>query len=237
MKRSIRHRLMFMTTPTDGEPAGGGSTAQEGAAGQSTADGASTTSTEPGGTTEPEPTDWKAKFDAQREINRKLEERVKGEAGPLKKQVEDLTAELAKAQGREAEHAELQKHRETETKALEKANDRIRRSEVRAAAAKLLKDPADALLYLDLDQFEVSDDGEVDTAAVTEALEGLVKSKPYLAAEGGAGPIIHSPTANREGSTGKKQWTRADLQGKTPEQIATAKREGLLQDLLAGKTN
>ncbi|MCZ2261396.1 hypothetical protein, partial [Isoptericola sp. QY 916] len=77
MKRSIRHRLMFMTTPTDGEPAGGGSTAQEGAAGQSTADGANTTSTETGGTTEAEPTDWKAKFDAQREINRKLEERVK----------------------------------------------------------------------------------------------------------------------------------------------------------------
>jgi len=230
MKR-IRHRLMFMTTPTEGEPTGGGNAAQEGTAGESTAEGAARTA-EPA----EKETDWQAKFEAQREINRKLEERVKGEAGPLKKQLEEMSAELAKAQGREAEHAELQKQRETETKALAKANDRIRKAEIRAAAAQLLKDPADALRYLDLDQFEVSDDGEVDTAAVKEALEGLVKSKPYLAAEGGAGPIIHSPTASREGPTGKKQWTRADMQDKTPEQINAARDEGLLNDLLAGKS-
>ncbi|MCZ2261578.1 hypothetical protein, partial [Isoptericola sp. QY 916] len=182
-----------------------------------------------------EPTDWKAKFDAQREINRKLEERVKGEAGPLKKQVEDLTTELAKAQGREAEHAELQKQRETETKALAKANDRIRKAEIRAAAAGVLRDPADALLYLNLNDIEVSDDGEIDTATVKEAIEGLVKSKPYLAAEGGAGPTIHSPTANREGPAGKKQWTQADIDRATPEQITAAKREGLLNELLGIK--
>jgi len=230
MRKSVRHRLMFMTTPTDGEPAGGGSTTTEtGAADESTADGASTTEATSGAADQAE-TDWKAKFEGQRKVNRDLETKLNANR-------DELAAIKAASEGREAEHQAEQERAQVQADAIAKANERIRKAEVRAAAAQLLKDPADALRYLDLDQFEVSDDGEVDTSAVKEALEGLVKSKPYLAAEGGTGPIIHSPTAHREGPAGKQQWTKADLQGKTPEQIATAKREGLLKDLLAGKTN
>ena len=51
---------------------------------------------------------------------------------------------------------------EAEAKALAKANARILAAEVRAAAAGKLADPADALAFVDLAQFEVDDDGSVD---------------------------------------------------------------------------
>jgi hypothetical protein len=222
MKR-IRHRLMFTTEPTSGEPAGGGSTTPDpDTAGQSTADGAQNAPQDP---TEPSETDWQGKFKGQQKVNRDLETKLNATR-------DELAALKAAAEGRAAEHKAEQERAKVQAEAVARANERIRKSEVRAAAAKLLKDPADALLYIDLDQFEVSDDGEVDASAVTEAVEALVKSKPYLAAEGGTGPVIHSPTSNREGSTGKRQWTKADLKGKTPEQINAAKSEGLLNSLL-----
>lgn len=73
---------------------------------------------------------------------------------------------------------------EAEKAAIKKANARILRSEVKAAAAGKLADPTDALRLLDLDQFEVGDDGEVDEAEIADAIAGLLKSKPYLAANG-----------------------------------------------------
>lgn len=104
-----------------------------------------------------------------------------------KREAEDRLAEaLAKIEGREKEHAAQVAQREVEAAALAKANERILKAEVRAVAASALADPADALLYLDLSGFEVGDDGEVDTAAVTAAIDDLVKRKPYLAAQGGA---------------------------------------------------
>ena len=72
--------------------------------------------------------------------------------------------------------------REAEAAALAKANDRILRSEVKAAAKGVLADPADAYKFLDLTEFEVDDDGNVDEEAIAEALANLVKTKPYLAA-------------------------------------------------------
>ncbi|MEW1754696.1 hypothetical protein [Streptomyces angustmyceticus] len=59
---------------------------------------------------------------------------------------------------------------------------RIIRAEVKAAAAKRLADPGDAVKLLDLSAFELNADGDVDTKAVTKALDDLLKEKPYLAA-------------------------------------------------------
>jgi hypothetical protein len=87
----------------------------------------------------------------------------------------------AKAEGREAEFKADQERRSIEAEALSKANTRIKKAEIRAAAAGRLNDPADALRYLDLDEFEVGEDGEVDTSAVQEAIERLISTKPYLA--------------------------------------------------------
>ncbi|MFI8263675.1 hypothetical protein [Streptomyces sp. NPDC085665] len=62
------------------------------------------------------------------------------------------------------------------------------RAEVRAAAAGRLADPADALALLDLSAL-AGPSGEIDTKAVTAALDKLIESKPYLAApKSGAAP-------------------------------------------------
>ena len=94
-----------------------------------------------------------------------------------------------------AERDELKsKHQSAEEKAIEdarkegrneaqlEANRRIVKSEVRAAGSKLA-DPDDAAAMLgDLDRFIVK--GEVDSKAISSAIDDLVKAKPYLAAAG-----------------------------------------------------
>ncbi|MBG0828547.1 hypothetical protein HS041_12285 [Planomonospora sp. ID67723] len=71
--------------------------------------------------------------------------------------------------------------REAEQSALARANERIIRAEIRAAAAGKLNDPRDALSFLDLSKFEVDADGNVDADEVADAIEDLLKNKPYLA--------------------------------------------------------
>ncbi|MFE0270820.1 hypothetical protein ACFWZY_01570 [Streptomyces sp. NPDC058992] len=122
--------------------------------------------------------------------------------------------------------------RKAEQDATAKANGRILRSEVRAAAKGRLADPKDALTFLDLDQFEVNEDGEVDEDEIAEAIEDLIKNKPYLAAakatrfqgtgDGGAARKAGRP----------KQLTERDLKNMTPEQIDKAQEAGQFDDLL-----
>ncbi|GAA2781370.1 hypothetical protein [Streptomyces showdoensis] len=56
------------------------------------------------------------------------------------------------------------------------------RAELRAAATGKLRDPADALALVDLDAL-TGTAGDVDTAAIAAAVDQLVRTKPYLAAE------------------------------------------------------
>lgn len=95
-----------------------------------------------------------------------------------------VAAEAKAAQSGDADDAEVVR-REAETAAMAKANARIVRAEVKAAAAGRLNDPADALNFLDLSQFEVDDDGDVDADEIADAIAELVRTKPYLAAQGG----------------------------------------------------
>lgn len=123
--------------------------------------------------------------------------------------------------------------RDAEKAASAKANTRIVRSEIRAAATGKLADPKDALTFLDLSKFEVDDNGEVDSEEVADAIDELIKNKPYLAAatakrfqgtgDGGA--------ARKAG--GVKQVTEAELKTMTPDQIVKAQNEGRLSDLLS----
>ncbi len=85
-------------------------------------------------------------------------------------------------------------------------NRRLLTSEVRAAAGGKLNDPADAVRLLDLDSFEVGADGEVDAQAISKAIDELIATKPYLAADtrrfqGGAdgGPRPVAPGEPRHG--------------------------------------
>jgi hypothetical protein len=75
--------------------------------------------------------------------------------------------------------------REAERAALAKANGRIVRAEIKAAAKGVLHDPADAFTFIDPTEFEVDDNGEVDADEIASAIADLVTRKPYLAAQGG----------------------------------------------------
>lgn len=106
------------------------------------------------------------------------------------KAAKDAQAELEKirsASMSEQEKAVAAAKAEGRDEALKGANERLVRAEVRAAAAGKLADPGDALGLLgDLSTF-IGPSGDVDTKAISSAIDGLVKSKPYLSAKPGNG--------------------------------------------------
>lgn len=109
---------------------------------------------------------------------------------------------------------EVEKARkEGEAAALLKANQRIVRSEIRAAAS-VLADPDDAVGMLgDLDRFIVKD--EVDSKAIKAAIAELVKAKPYLAAAGTrAKPLPGGSATQTSGSSFNDDLRRRMLRGK-----------------------
>lgn len=157
--------------------------------------------------------------------------RRKGEQRKRREAEEEL-AKLRK--GADGEDAAETARREAEQAATAKANKRIVRSEAKAAASGKLADPKDVLIFLDLDSFEVNEDGEVDADEIAEAIDDLLKQKPYLGAatakrfqgtgDGGAARKAGKP----------KQLTRQDLKSMTPEQIDKAREDGRLADLMSG---
>ncbi|QFR00725.1 hypothetical protein F9278_36210 [Streptomyces phaeolivaceus] len=117
--------------------------------------------------------------------------------------------------------------------ATAKANARILKAEIRAAAAKKLADPRDALRFLDLGQFEVDDEGEVDAEEIADAIETLIKDKPYLAAATAKPRFQGSGDGGAARKAGRpKQLTERDLKNMSAEQIVKAQEEGKLDDLL-----
>lgn len=141
----------------------------------------------------------------------------------------------AESEGRKAEYEAEQKARELETAALTKANERILKAEVRAAAAAKLADPADALRFIDLSDFEVGSDGEVDASAINAAIDNLITTKPYLAAQGGKRFQGTADGGARNDASKPTQLTKADLASMSPQQIDTAHNDGRLTDLLGSK--
>lgn len=151
-----------------------------------------------------------------------------------RKAEEELAAERAKAEGKEAEHQAALEAQKVRDEALAVANTRILKAEVRAAAAGKLEDPADALVHIDLSEFEVGSDGDVDAAAIAEAISDLIERKPYLAAQG------KRFQGGADGGTRKEsqpaQLTRQDVerlyaQGKHAE-IDEARQAGRLNKVL-----
>lgn len=110
-------------------------------------------------------------------------------ARAAKKEARDAKAELAalkaqlEAKDKPADEQELDRvRREAATEATTRANARILRSEIRAAAAGKLADPVDAIAFLDLTEFDVDENGDVDTSAIDDAISDLLTRKPHLAA-------------------------------------------------------
>lgn len=142
-------------------------------------------------------------------------------------ELEALKAQMA---GREQEHAAEVERQRAKDEALAAANQRILSAELKAAAKGKLADPADAHLFIDLKQFDVSDDGDVDTDALNTAIDELISRKPHLAAT--AKRFDGSADGGAKKDAGVQQVTRDELKSMTPEQIVAAEAEGRLKNLL-----
>lgn len=157
----------------------------------------------------------KARADARAAIERA--EAAEAALANKDKPVEEQALDAARAEERKA--------------AMDKANARILRADLRAAATGKLADPADAALYIDLSEFTVTDDGETDSDALIEAITDLIERKPHLAA---AKPNRFDGDAD-QGAKGKEsrpsQLTRAELADMTAEEIVEAQNAGRLKDL------
>jgi hypothetical protein len=142
-----------------------------------------------------------------------------GDAG-IKALQDERKARRAAERAAKAAQAEIEKLREatlSETEraiaeakrlgreeALTEANSRLVFAEAKAAATGRLTDPADIAAFIDLAQFDVSEDGSVDTKAINSAIDDLLKSKPYLAAQRVGGSVDG-------GARGKPQSAQSDM--------------------------
>lgn len=190
------------------------------------------------GTPDPEPTDVPEDLGDK---GKQALDRMKAERNAARKELRDLKArleELERPKPKDGEPDVDAIRRDAEKAAAAKANERLLRAEVKAAAAGKLSDPQDALRFLDLGAFEVDDDGSVDTEEIAGAIEDLLKNKPYLSAQGGR-RFQGSADGGAKKNSGPGQLTREQVQdlyraGKADE-VVKAKREGRLNDLLGIK--
>lgn len=122
----------------------------------------------------------KKALDEERAARRDAERTAKA-AEKARKELEERLAAIEAENATDQEKAIAAARKEGESEATARANTRIIRSEVKAAAATKLNDPNDAIAMLDLSQFEVDADGNVDEKAIASAIDELVTAKPYLA--------------------------------------------------------
>ncbi len=162
------------------------------------------------------------------------------------KAIKDAKAATARAEAAEAALANKDKpadevaldaaRAEAKAEAIAASNLKLAKSALRLAAKGVLADPADAALYIDASTFEVDDEGEVDSDAVTAAIDELLTRKPHLAAGKQTRFDGDADQGARGKETGPAQWTQADLdradrEGRSDD-IAEARAKGLLNKVL-----
>lgn len=159
----------------------------------------------------------KARWRQERDRRKELEQELAAERA--KKATDDQpTPEQIREQARTEARAEALR---------ERALDRLE-----AKAARLLADPEDARRFLGNQIEDFIDGDKVDNAAITEAIEELIKTKPYLAAATAPRFQGTGDGGARKGSGGVKQLGKNDLKGMTAEQIEEARIKGQLRDYL-----
>lgn len=156
------------------------------------------------------------------------EKAARARARELEREVAELKAAIESRDKSPDEQAIEAARREAEAAALARANERILRSEIKAAAAGKLADPEDAFRYLDLADFEVDESGNVDATEIVDAINELLERKPYLSAQGGR--VTLDTGRGKDPAAG--QLTREDLRHMTPEEIVSAKSAGRLNNVL-----
>jgi ElaB/YqjD/DUF883 family membrane-anchored ribosome-binding protein len=111
------------------------------------------------------------------------ERKARRDAEKALKAIQSELEAAREAQLSEAEKAISQARREARDEALREVNARVIRAEAKALATGKLADPSDISSFIDLNTFEVDDEGNVDTKAIAKAIDELIKQKPYLAAQ------------------------------------------------------
>lgn len=151
---------------------------------------------------------------AATKVNKDLERKFK-EAVTRADSVAELEAKVAKFEGREIEYAQKLEQQKITDEAIARANKTLVERAVLAEATGKLHNPADALKFIDVSKFEVAaDTGAVDATAISGAVVDLIKTSPYLAAQGG-------------GFTGSAdQGNRNGQPATVGEQIAAAEAAG-----------
>jgi hypothetical protein len=164
-------------------------------------------------------------------------ERLK--AREAKTELDRLKAELALKDKPADEQAIEAAKAEARAEAKAASDKRILKSELKALSTGKLADPTDAALYINLDDFTVDEDGEVDSDALNEAIADLIARKPHL----GVAKQNRFDGDADQGAKGKNskpsQLTRADVERMKAagqnDAIVQAKADGRLNDLLGIK--
>jgi hypothetical protein len=137
----------------------------------------------------------KARRDAEKAAKAVAEERdrLKAEADELRaKAMTDDEKKIAAAV--EAAREQMRQEIEAETAAkVAEADRRVLAARVLSVATGKLTNPADAQAFIKFDDLERDAQGNVTDAALSAAIEALVKERPYLAAKAGAGSADQGP--------------------------------------------
>lgn len=180
--------------------------------------------------------------DALGDAGKKALDAMKARVKAAEKDAREAKAALAKSaadaalKDKPADEQAIEKARaEAKAEARAESDKRTVKIELRLAAKGVLADPSDAALYINTDDFTVSDDGEVDSDALNEAIAELIERKPHLA----AAKQNRFDGAADQGAKGKSdtvpQWTEADLARATDDETVAAKAAGKLNNLLGIK--
>ena len=212
-----RRNLRFVGTPATGdpEPGAGEAAATESAENESA---------------DPPVEGEEALGDPGKKALDAMKAKWKEETAERKRLADELAAFKAAEEGREAEHKAELEAQKIRDEALAKANERIKKSEIRAAAKGELENPEDALVFLDLSEIEVAEDGSVDADAIGQAIKGLLQERPYLAAQGGSKFTGIVDAGPRNGGNAP-QITREELAKMSPDEILKADEAGRLKFL------
>lgn len=174
----------------------------------------------------------------QADVDRIVQERLsRAKAAPPADYEELKQAAERLKEIEEANKTELEKERDRAAKAEERAvkveqeaRDIRLRSALLAEAAKAdrnIVDPDAAIALLDKTTLTLDDEG--NPTNVAEAMDSLLKAKPYLVATGGT---RGNADQGARGGGAAGQITEAQLKTMSPEAIDKAHREGRLQNLL-----
>jgi len=184
---------------------------------------------EPEGDPDPEPEPDPEGADKLGDKGKQALDRMKAEkaeakrtAAAEKKRADDLARKVAEFEDRDK--SELEKATTKAERAAEQAAKATKRAvlaEVKAAAAAFA-DPEDAAAFLDLSTY-TSDDGEINTEAISADLEALLERKPHLRR-----PAAPEPEKRKQPKPDPGQGARPT---DPPTDFRTATREELQAEL------